>query len=311
VEDDDRVAPMSSKRSFHLVCLALAMMLGALPITNTSGIPWVSAQGTAPIYLPIIASNFLTGPGKITGKVIDASQPDFPIQGAQICVDSTNCATTDVNGIYGIESVLSGGRIATVIADKYATTTSFVEVVANQTATLNFALSPDLSASNVLMRTVVTWSPTKFWPPDNWPNDLDAYLWIDAQLPTLVFSANRGDCTVYPYACLEADYTEGFGPETIAIGNGGGQLISGATYYFGVYNFNQGFSSSVPPITQTSARVQVYNQAGIMETFEVPPTGSGDFWYVYSMDDTGKITPVNCITTLSSENLADLLAQCP
>lgn len=298
---------MHCRRTFKSICLAIILILGAFPVLNASGILLANAEGTAPIYLPVIASNFLTGPGKVTGKVIDASQPDLPIQYAQVCVDSTNCASSDASGIYSIESVLSGGRSAAVSADKYTSTTSFVEVIANQTTTLNFALSPDLAASNVLMRSVVTWSSNPSWPPDDWSNDLDAYLWMDSQLPQLIFSADHGDCTVYPYACLEADVIQGFGPETIAIG----KMTSGATYYFGVYNYNQGFSSSVPPITQTGARVQVYNQAGIMETFEVPPTGNGDFWYVYKMDDTGTITPVNCITTLSSENLDDLAAQCP
>jgi len=292
---------MHYRRISKSISLAVVLILGA------SGILSVSAEGTAPIYLPVIASNFLTGPGKITGKVIDASQPDLSIQNAQVCVDLTNCAFSDTNGIYSIESVLSGGRRAAISADKYVPTTSFVEVIANQTATLNFALSPDLTASNVLMRSVVTWSSNPSWPPDNWPNDLDAYLWMDTQLPRLIFSADPGECTVYPYACLEADFQQGFGPETIAIG----KMTSGAVYYFGVYNYNQGFSSSVPPITQTGAKVQVYDKSGIMQTFEVPPTGNGDFWYVYKMDDTGKITPINCVTTLSSENLNDLLAQCP
>lgn len=296
---------MHYRRTFRSICLAVILV--ALPILTAFGILTVTADGNAPIYLPVVANNFLTGPGKITGKIVDASQPDLPIQNAKVCVDSTNCASSDEHGIYSIESVLSGGRSAAVSADKYTSTTSFVDVIANQTTTLNFALSPDLDASNVLMRSVVTWSSNPSWPPDGWPNDLDAYLWLDSHLPRLIFSADHGDCTVYPYACLEADFQQGFGPETIAIS----ELTSGAAYYFGVYNYNQGFSSSVPPITQTGARVQVYNKAGIMQTFDVPPTGNGDFWYVYKMDDTGKITPVNCVTTLSSENLDDLLAQCP
>jgi hypothetical protein len=151
-----------------------------------------------------------------------------------------------------------------------------------------------MGSDNIKMRFVLTWDPTPAWPnpgspSESTPNDLDAHLWLSALIPAHVSSQNQGDCTNYPNACLEVDYQLGFGPETVAI-----RELEVAKYFYGVLNYYQDYPG-VPPITKSAAKVQIYDENGLVQAFQAPTSGQGDFWYVFSMDQSGSITPQNCI----------------
>ena len=52
-------------------------------------------------------------------------------------------------------------------------------------------------------------------------------------------------------------------------------------------------------MSETQAFVSVYNDQGLIDTFDVPNKGTGNFWYVFSLDAAGNIHPQNCIIELS------------
>jgi hypothetical protein len=255
-------------------------------------------------------------PGTITGKVIDASDRSNLV-GASVCTSTTRCVLTDSSGVYSITAD-SGPRILTAYGTGHYSVSQQVMALGNQAVPLNFALSPYLAGGNVDRRMVLTWSANPYWctPGDSQcENDLDAHLWMQALLPFHIPDPDdpnfpRGDCTTLPYACLEVDTRKGFGPETIAIAHFELQTI----YYYGVLNYNQGYPG-VPPITETGAHVDLYDQNGLLMSFEVPQTGTGNFWYVFNYtrsSETGNwnVETVNCIA-LYDPNIENILAQCP
>jgi len=278
--------------------LIILFMLGS-PVVG------VIADGAyPPTFLPIVGGKLGFGPGMVAGKVINASS-GVPVNNARVCINPSKCKTTGSDGKYQITEVEPGGHLLTATADKFNSDSRWMGVVAGGSATQNFALAPVFTSENVALRVVLTWDPTPTWPnpnppPPGWDNDLDAHLWMAAAfIPWHISTANPGDCTNYPNACLEVDYTQGFGPETLAI-----SVLENATYYYGVLNYYQGYPG-VPPMTGTSAQVQVYNENGLLYTFKVPSTGNGDLWYVFSMASDGNLavfTERNCITNDSNDS---------
>jgi adhesin/invasin len=270
-------------------------------IMLSSPVIGVIADGAnPPVFLPIIGGNFNFGPGTISGLVIDASPGRNPIPDARICIYPTNCTTTGSDGIFQFTEVEAGGHLLSVTADTFNSDSRWIGVMAGKTTTQNFALSPNFTSENVVLRIVLTWDPTPSWSPLGTDNDLDAHMWMTAAFtPWHISATSEGDCTNYPNACLEVDYTQGFGPETVAI-----RKLENATYYYGVLNYYQGYPG-VPPMVGTSAQVQVYNENGLLYTFKVPSTGDGEFWYVFSMASDGNLavfTERNCITSFSEDS---------
>jgi hypothetical protein len=261
--------------------------------------PWhASAQsGKAQVFLPVTYNRFNSGPGTVAGEIIDASS-GLAFSGnkvAKVCYEE-NCIKTDEAGLFQFTDVPAGAQYFRASADNYYSVGMWFTIIAYQENQLNIVMSQNLSISKVKMRIVTTWSTNQFWPPANFENDLDAFLWVTTAgiTPTLVKDVTRTQCTNYPYACRENDARQGTGPETIAIQD----FKAGSNYYYGVLNYNQ-YQPDVPPVSETGASVGVYNEQGLMDTYYVPNQGDGNFWYVFSMDDTGIIHPQNCIIELS------------
>ena len=249
--------------------------------------------------LPMVMTKYPEGPGSITGRAFDASKPTHDsIEGAEICVFD-QCDTTDSDGIYMLEGIPGGMRWLEAAAPDFYQTYEIVRVKEGEVAERDIALTPFLELSDVFMRVVVTWNETPVWPPDNTRNDLDAHLWLEApDPPTHIDFSYRGDCTTFPNACLESDYQTGYGPETLAI-----RQLESTTYHFGVLNYYAGYPG-VPPITSSQAKVRVYLESGEYYEFDVPTTGTGDFWYVFSLESDGTTASLeehNCITGFNGE----------
>ena len=119
---------------------------------------------------------------------------------------------------------------------------------------------------------------------------------------------------MYPNTCLETDQRRGFGPESIAIR----RFESGTVYYYGVLNYNQG-AQGVPPLRSTGAHLELYDQTGELMSFDVPQTGDGNFWYVFSYawsPDQQKwvISPNSCVVDFNPDIqniITETLETCP
>lgn len=301
--------PMKKNSLLHwIACLRFCLVFVVL--VGTGNAKPARSEGVRTVHLPILSKNFYPGPGTVTGKVINSST-GTPVgsqssPAALVCFDGTLCDYTDAEGYYSISGIPAGPQVLTASGDGFHSSKQTAWVLGYHTASLNFALTPYITGESIVLRIILTWDDTKNWinpsPPfDSRPNDLDAHLWLDATTPAHIYSGERGDCTIYPNACLEVDYQYGFGPETIAV-----RKTENGNYFFGVLNYYQGYPG-VPPISRTAAQVEIFDENGLVQAFQVPSSGDGDFWYVFSMVPAGEdkvlITPTNCITNYGSGTL--------
>ncbi|MBZ0243629.1 MAG: PKD domain-containing protein, partial [Bacteroidales bacterium] len=153
-----------------------------------------------------------------------------------------------------------------------------VIIPADGQLTLNISLSPNLAEGQ--MRFVLNWGAS--------PTDLDSHLLtpeIEGEQHHIAYY-NEGSETSAPYAALDYDYVNGYGPETVTIYD----FFSGTYKYF-IHNF-----SEEAAITTSQAVVQIYGQTGLLHTLQVPTNGSGLIWYVCDIDgNTGQVTIRNVI----------------
>jgi hypothetical protein len=186
-------------------------------------------------------------------------------------------ATTDAQGSYNFAELPSGTFSLQAQAPGFLRNTQEnITVVSGQTTTVNFSLSPLLTAGE--LRLVLTWGES--------PSDLDSHLWLPTDRPFHIYYSRRGNLLDCPFAGLDTDDTTSFGPETITIS----QRFPG-TYTYAVHNF-----SGSPDITTSQAQVQVFDSSGLVATYTVPTEGTGSWWNVLSIDgETGGITEVNTI----------------
>ena len=234
--------------------------------------------------VPLVPSS--SSPGSIAGFVFDATT-NQTVQGTitlelRSGVNSTTGAplqsVSASNGSYLFSNVPAGTYTVVVIAGGYANATKTgIAVGATTTSNQNIYISPSGAAG--LVRIVLTWRAS--------PRDLDSYLSgpiAGSQSRFLVYYGSPQTCSVSPFACLDQDVTSGFGPETITIS----QMTAG-TYLYSVNNY-----SGSPPLSTSGARVDVYINNALQQSFFVPPNGtSSDLtWNVFSLNGS-VITPIN------------------
>ena len=272
----------------------------------------VSANGDADPYeilFPLILKQYNFGPGDVVGRVIDAANGKG-LAGVSVCFNPQDCAITNQDGSYTATN-LAGIRQMTASLTGYYPVVKDVVIVGGDTVDLNYALSPYITGGNIELRAVLTWDSTTHWPPEQVENDLDAHLWLTAILPIHVYFDNKGDCTTYPNACLETDFRQGFGPETVAVR----QFEPDTVYYYGILNYNQG-ASGVPLIVDTGAHLEIYDETGVVAAYDVTDAqGDGNFWYLFTYSYSPQqgawiMTEKNCIVYYSAD-IEDIIDQCP
>ncbi|MDZ7795821.1 MAG: hypothetical protein U5N56_01715 [Candidatus Marinimicrobia bacterium] len=155
---------------------------------------------------------------------------------------------------------------------------SQVQITAYQENILNIALSPEITEGE--MRFVLTW--------DDDPADLDSHI----KTPPIegntyhVYYSSKGDSVNAPYVTLDVDDVTGYGPETITIY----ESFSG-TYYYYIYKY-----SGYEEIIQSNAVLNIYGETGLLQTLQVPTSGTGRYWNICTIDgDTQVITYINRI----------------
>ncbi len=213
------------------------------------------------------------GDATLSGSVVDAVS-NAPVQGAEICLvadgAATNlCAFSNELGEFTLSGLPEGRQTIQVSADGYTTLQQDVDLTSGATTSVVFALNPQLSAGEY--RIVLSWGSE--------PADLDAHLWVPVSSDAYyeVYFDDQGSCTAEPWACLDADDTDGYGPETITVA----QELSG-TYSFAVHWY-----SGTGSWAGSDAVVKVYDASGLLKTYYAPSDttfGEDSWWYVFDLD---------------------------
>ncbi len=232
----------------------------------------------------------------IEGQVVDATTgngiPDALVSVGNV---STN---TDINGNYTLVGVRPGASKADFDAKKrvvrirepvqfenqsasskgtlrckkqpefFDFEDSQFEVQLGKAVTNKISMSPKLSG----LRFVVTWGLQ--------PADLDVHLWVpqpgEPDFNISYLEEQRGSLEALPFARLDTDATNSFGPETITI-----QQFSPGIYRLYVKKFD---ASAVGNLASSVATVRVYDVNGLYGTRKVPTSGTGSVWHVADYD---------------------------
>ena len=179
---------------------------------------------------------------------------------------SGQTGTTNADGNYTISNVGKGNHDASGTNDEFCPFGApFIipDDYDEELFTYNFSMSPVLEAGQIRM--VLNWGAT--------PPDLDSHLLTpDIEGSTHhIYYANRGSYTAVPNAKLDTDDVNGYGPETITIG----QLFTG-TYTYYIRNFTGGSDG----LKNSGAVAQVYSGESCTATIIEVPTNTDGLYSV-------------------------------
>ncbi|MFH1192004.1 MAG: hypothetical protein V1655_00860, partial [bacterium] len=178
---------------------------------------------------------------------------------------------TDANGNYTLADIPELADYNVIVSKEgYANSDSGTfNLTANKV--FNFILSG--AALQGAARFQLTWGSS--------PQDLDSYLKFGV---THIYYFYNTDSN---HANLDTDDRDGYGPENIRIQT----LIDEMTYKYFIHDYSDRDSCSNGSFN--GAKVEVYNSGGV-KVKEYTSTHTGNcYWYVFDMDDSGKITDKN------------------
>jgi hypothetical protein len=245
--------------------------------------------------IPLVQSSSV--PGAISGAVRDATN-NQPINGATVELRAGINATTGTPTATTTTSSTGGYRFTSIAAGTYTvrtTATGYTDGVRTGTVVGNgeitgqdVIMSPIATTGQV--RIVLTWGST--------PSDLDAHLTGPTESLTRfhVYYAAPGSLTSSPYASLDVDDTDSFGPETITIA----RQLSGA-YRYSVHDFSNRASTSSTALALSGARVDLYVGSTRLKQFFVP-NQPGTLWTVLELNGS-TITAINTMTYESNPSV--------
>ena len=220
-----------------------------------------------------------TATGTISGKVTDATSGDSLPGVAIALVGAVSRSTqTDVHGNYSFSELPFGSYVLTASLSGYISNI-LNETLDQPTLSVNFILSQQLSGDQ--FRVTLNWGAL--------PEDIDLHLWTSAQgEPFHIFYNSRGSVDTLPYAILDRDDRDGFGPETITLY----QLRD--TCKFAVHNYSREVfvpnpPDTIPPpeLTASGAHIDIYRGSVKIGSYDVPTTGNGLWWYVFDLTTDG------------------------
>ncbi|MEN8219723.1 MAG: ankyrin repeat domain-containing protein [Pseudomonadota bacterium] len=266
-----------------------------LKITSAGYIPMtahvqVNQKETTTLTTLRQVSTAWTSQGLATGQILNAFNGQ-PVNNATLKVRSDINVTngtiiaktkTDNNGHYRLN--LPGGNY-TIEASKNAYTTIYFPIVSIGKHTAdkqNAAITPAINLGQI--RIVLSWGEQ--------PEDLDAHLLTPniKGAPYHIYYNWRGKRSSAPHVQLDVDDKTSYGPETLTI-----YKSQPGTYRYYVHNY-----AGNPAITKSEAKVEIYSQTGLIKSYNVPISGTGKYWQVFSYDaSTGKITTIDKITSVN------------
>jgi uncharacterized protein YfaP (DUF2135 family) len=133
------------------------------------------------------------------------------------------------------------------------------------------------------------------------PADLDAHLVVPTSgTPTDVYFANKGTLTSSPFANLDIDDQNGFGPEVVTM----------LPNFTGTYRYVVHLFTGTGSLPTSGARVVVARGGTQLLNLPVPSAGTGRCWQVFTINGaSGAVTSVNTLFS-SAGSVPGLNATC-
>ena len=146
----------------------------------------------------------------------------------------------------------------------------------------NFSISPAPELGEV--RIILTWGSNPF--------DIDSHL-LTPEIDSLNFHisySNRGNSESAPFAVLDLDDLDGFGPETITI-----RKLESGIYKYYVHQYSNDGS-----LNESKGRVQTFDSPNCDgEVIDIKEEGDGRYWNVFEINgENGDILEVNQIVEI-------------
>ncbi len=215
----------------------------------------------------------------ISGYIKDAATGDG-IDGASVTLSgaSADSTTTDIKGAYTFYSLDSGDYTVSATATEHTSDSGSTTITTNNSI-VNINLLQ--LTTSVDYKVILSWGAS--------PSDLDSHLFVaDPSSEGCLDEVYYSDKTALPYASLDVDDTDSYGPETVTIF----ELTSGKNdeYWVNHYSSNPNFSIS-------NAVVKVYRGSTLLKTFTVPTNDTtSKYWHVFNIGLNG----IEEINTLKS-----------
>jgi hypothetical protein len=225
------------------------------------------------------------GNAVLWGYVLDAMSGDG-VSGADVSGGGASDVSEE-DGYYILTGLAAGDVTVDVTCDGYIDLESEIAIAAGETLQQDFALVPLSDEEGY--RFILSWGLD--------PDDLDSHLWIpNGDGYWHVYYVYDGYLDQPPYAMLDVDDTDSYGPETITIRKH--ELIPSLSvdYYEGEYIYAVHHYSGLLSIPQSGAQVRIYNGNTLVRTINAPAGTAYDdwFWYVGRLNcRTGAWTLVN------------------
>jgi len=227
---------------------------------------------------------------KISGKITNA-QTGFGLDGVEVSlIPGAKQTTTDSNGNYSFSNVPVYSNMIAPYYTIEALKTGYdrgtilnIQVAAGVTnSNNNLAMNPISAVGSGEFRIVLEWGTN--------PSDLDSHLFTPSIGGTEyhIYFSNKCDVDYAPYAELDVDDTNSYGPETITI----------KQFYSGTYTYAVKHYAGTATISSSGAIVKIYDSIGLLKTYYPPSgaTGTGDFWTVFIINGNSQvITEINTI----------------
>ncbi|HOX45432.1 MAG TPA: hypothetical protein PK668_17680 [Myxococcota bacterium] len=212
--------------------------------------------------------NFDEVEGKLSLRFYDALTGK-PIQGGRVTLGEET-ATTDPTG----KAMFTFPRIGreegdvTAVFERqgYITSEIRIHIILDSVFLHRYSISPTLPAGRY--RVVLDWGTS--------PADLDLHLVKQGR-----YHISYRDMRKYEdQAWLDRDDTDGEGPETVTLA----RLDLAGAYTCYVHDYTHRADSGFQEFGKSRARVMVFNDHGLVQSFEVAP-GPGRVWRVFEIRD--------------------------
>jgi hypothetical protein len=180
---------------------------------------------------------------------------------------------TDTAGYFFLEDVVPGTVTLSITADGYIDFETELELADAETLWQEFTIVPLSEVDE--WRIILTWGLN--------PDDLDSHLWVPTGVETYmpVDWVNDGYLDQPPYAQLDIDDTESYGPETITIRKHTLPSVLTMDYYAGEYVYAVHHWSGDSDIPNSGAQVRIYSGNTLVRTINAPAGEAYEDWYWY------------------------------